>query len=594
MSSAITPQLVQRVFELYLDDGLVVNRRYQRKLVWTVEEKVKFIDSLLKGYPIPMILTSKQVNNELKLEILDGLQRLNSITSFIEGDFSIYGCYFDLDAISLTKTLKESGKLKQKTPVLDAKQCSTLLNYQIPFLTTHINTPEFIDETFRRINTGGRRLSMQDVRQAGSLGLIPDTINKISNYVRKDSSRTDIVTLKNMKNISIGDDILNYGININDIFWVKNEIIRKEDIRESRDEELIAHLLSYVAHPEKADTRSDYLNKIYDTATTECNDLSNAISKYKDDYLIKTFNHIFDELGKIFKEERSNFSRTIYKDKKIKSSRSFQVLFLSLYELIIKESMTIINYKDLHTSLTNIYDNHYHAIMNNNRKWHNDERTSLIEATKGIIRSHFKKSSSRQFEPGNWIRNIENIINESRTEQQSYDFKMGFCTLKEDHAFNRNMIDKVLKTLTAMTNSIEGECTVIVGVAESEADAKEHEKKFKRSYIKYGSKYIVGIDSEADYLYSGMDQYLKIIKDYINKSKDITDAFKKQVLNKLSNFTYKEKEIIIFRAERSSAPETYAGKYYERHLSHNDEVKPGASMIDLFMRFQKNQTINII
>ena len=586
MSSAITPQLVQRVFELYLEDGLVVNRRYQRKLVWSVEEKMKFIDSLLKGYPIPMILTSKQENNELKLEILDGLQRLNSITSFIEGDFSINGYYFDLDAISLTKKLKESGTLEQKKPVLDSKLCSILLNYQIPFLTTHINTPEFIDETFRRINTGGRRLSMQDVRQAGSLGLIPDTINKISNYVRKDSSRTDIVTLKNMKNISIGDDRLNYGINMNNIFWVKNEIIRKEDIRESRDEELIAHLLSYVANPQKADTRSDYLNKIYDTSTPECIELSNAISKYKDGYLIKAFNHIFDEFGKIFKEDRSNFSKTIYRGKKLKSSRSFQVLFLSLYELIIKESMIIMNYKDLHNSLVNIYDNHYQPIIANDRKWHNDERTSLVDATKGIIRPHFKKNNSSQFEPGNWIRNLENIINESLTEQKSYDFKMGFCILKEERKLNKDLIDKVLKTLTAMTNSIEGECTVIVGVAESESDAKEHEKKFKRSYIKYGSKFIVGIDSEANYLYSGTDQYLKIIKDYIDKNKKITDVFKKKILNMLSNFTYKEKEILIFRAERSSDPETYDGKYYERHLSHNDEVKAGAAMRELFKRFQ--------
>jgi uncharacterized protein with ParB-like and HNH nuclease domain len=585
MSSAITPQLVQRVYELYLEDGLVVNRRYQRKLVWTVEEKIKFIDSLLKGYPIPMILTSKQYNNELKLEILDGLQRLNSITSFIEGDFSIEGEYFDLDSVSLTKTLKESGKLQQKTPVLDRKRCSTLLNYQIPFLTTHINSPEFIDETFRRINTGGRRLSMQDVRQAGSLGLIPDTINKISNYVRKDSSRTDIVTLKNMKNISIGDEKLNYGININDIFWVKSEIIRKEDIRESRDEELIAHLLSYVAHPKKADTRSDYLNKIYDTSTPECIELSNAISKYKNDYLIKTFNFIFDELGKIFKEERTNFARTVYRDKKLKSSRSFQVLFLSLYELIIKEGMIIVNYKDLHTSLNDIYDKHYKSIMANDRKWHNEERTSLIEATKGIIRCHFKKNNSNEFEPGNWIRNLENIINESRTEQKSYDFKMGFCLLNEEKSLNKNLIDKVIKTLTAMTNSIEGECTVIVGVAESEDDAKAHESKFKRSYIKYGSKFIVGIESEASYLYSGVDPYLKIIKDYISSSKKISESFKKQILNKLSNFTYKEKEILIFRAERGSDPETYDGKYYERNLSHNEEIKAGSAMNNLYKRF---------
>lgn len=589
MSSAITPQLVQRVFELYLENKLVVNRRYQRKLVWTVEEKEKFIDSLAKGYPIPMILTSKQEGAGVDsgaLEILDGLQRLNAITSFIECDFSLDGNFFDLETTSLTKNLKGLGGLQQKNPILDPKTCSTILNYQIPFLTTHINTPSFIDETFRRINTGGRRLSMQDVRQAGSLGIIPETINKISNYVRKDSSRTDIVTLQNMKNISIGDDKLNYGINIKDIFWVKGEIIRKEDIRESRDEELIAHLLSYVSVPKECHTTSDYLNKVYDSSTKEHQALAGTLEKYKEDFIIKSFNFIFDELNKVFKEDRGNFSSTIFSRQKQKSSRCFQVIFLSMYELIINEGMSVRNYKDLHGSLIGIYEKHYKSIMGNDRKWHNEERTSLIEATKGIVRKHFVKSKDNTFEPGNWIRNIENIINESKTEQQSYDFKMGLVTLSSGKKeLNFSLVDKILKTLVAMTNSITGECTVIVGVAESEVDAKEHEVKFGRSFIKYSSKFIVGIDSEADYLYKGLDQYLKIVKDYIGSSKLVSEEFKLRVLNKLSNFTYKEKEILIFRAERGDSPEAYEGKYYERHLSHNAEVRPGAAMNDLFKRF---------
>lgn len=257
-----------------------------------------------------------------------------------------------------------------------------------------------------------------------------------------------------------------------------------------------------------------------------------------------------------------------------------------MYELIINDGMAVSNYKDLHSSLKGIYDKHYKSIMGNGRKWHNDERTSLIEATKGIISKHFTKSKDNTFEPGNWIRNIENIINESKTEQQSYDFKMGLMTLSSSKKeFNFILVDKILKTLTAMTNSINGECTVIVGVAESESDAKDHETKFKRSYIKYSSKFIVGIDSEAEFLHGGIEQYLKLLKDYIGKSKLISDDFKRKVLNRLSNFTYKEKEILIFRAERGSSPEAYDSKYYERHLSHNSEIKPGAAMNDLFRRF---------
>jgi len=35
---------VQRIYNFYKNEYFFVNRRYQRKLIWTVEEKRKFID----------------------------------------------------------------------------------------------------------------------------------------------------------------------------------------------------------------------------------------------------------------------------------------------------------------------------------------------------------------------------------------------------------------------------------------------------------------------------------------------------------------------------------------------------------------------
>ena len=49
---ASQPTSVQTVYTWYRDGKLLVNRRYQRKLVWTLEEKQKLIESLLKKYPI--------------------------------------------------------------------------------------------------------------------------------------------------------------------------------------------------------------------------------------------------------------------------------------------------------------------------------------------------------------------------------------------------------------------------------------------------------------------------------------------------------------------------------------------------------------
>ena len=81
---------VQMCYQNYLDGKYIVNRRYQRKLVWTLEEKQAFIDSLSKNYSVPLFLfATKEKEGNVKYEIIDGMQRLNAIMSFIENDFPI-------------------------------------------------------------------------------------------------------------------------------------------------------------------------------------------------------------------------------------------------------------------------------------------------------------------------------------------------------------------------------------------------------------------------------------------------------------------------------------------------------------------------
>jgi uncharacterized protein with ParB-like and HNH nuclease domain len=50
LSSQPTP--LQTIYNWYRNGSLLVDRRYQRKLVWTLLEKQKLIDSILNAYPI--------------------------------------------------------------------------------------------------------------------------------------------------------------------------------------------------------------------------------------------------------------------------------------------------------------------------------------------------------------------------------------------------------------------------------------------------------------------------------------------------------------------------------------------------------------
>ena len=94
---------VNQAYRLYRSGKLLVNRKYQRKLIWSVDEKEKLIGSILKGYPIPLILLAErpQVHGSGKYEIIDGMQRLNAICGFIENLFAFKDRYFDLNSFPM-------------------------------------------------------------------------------------------------------------------------------------------------------------------------------------------------------------------------------------------------------------------------------------------------------------------------------------------------------------------------------------------------------------------------------------------------------------------------------------------------------------
>ena len=44
----IDSKTVEEIFSWYIDGNLIVNRRYQRKLVWSINEKRSLISSILE------------------------------------------------------------------------------------------------------------------------------------------------------------------------------------------------------------------------------------------------------------------------------------------------------------------------------------------------------------------------------------------------------------------------------------------------------------------------------------------------------------------------------------------------------------------
>lgn len=128
----VRSESVQRLYGLYLLDRFRVNRRYQRKLVWTVEEKQRFIDSILKDLPVPLFLVAEiGPAGDVSFELIDGLQRSNAIFSFLENEFPLNAEYFDLDALADTKLRKDAGELVQQEQVMSRERSVQVANYTV-------------------------------------------------------------------------------------------------------------------------------------------------------------------------------------------------------------------------------------------------------------------------------------------------------------------------------------------------------------------------------------------------------------------------------------------------------------------------------
>jgi uncharacterized protein with ParB-like and HNH nuclease domain len=125
---------ITEAYRLYRSGRLLVNRKYQRKLIWSIEEKSKLIGSILKGYPIPLILLAErpQIHGSGKYEIIDGMQRLNAICGFIENLYSFDTKYFDVNEFPYAKQLAEENVFEsiKENKYLSRKECADILDYQ--------------------------------------------------------------------------------------------------------------------------------------------------------------------------------------------------------------------------------------------------------------------------------------------------------------------------------------------------------------------------------------------------------------------------------------------------------------------------------
>lgn len=569
---------IESLYEWYRAKTLFVNRTYQRKLVWSIEEKRALISSVLHEYPIPLFLF---VNTPSGREILDGMQRLEALMSFIEQRYTYEGKYFDLEATALTLSLRDSGKVKQREPKLSREESTIISRYKVA-ISSYSSDQSHIEEVFRRINSNGRTLSKQELRCAGNITNFSELVRKIAIEIRGDTSHSDNLKLNNMHKISIGSEGLDYGINIENHFYITNSILTRKNFRASIDEELIAHMLGYLCLKEKPSAGSDSLDRFYgfsegsDTSSQRL-EIENHIQVNDRELFIDNFRTTFETLSDLFVKGGVNFNKHILGENNTSHEcpRYYQVIFLAFYQLLIEEDLEIADRIGLLSKLKHIGEGEGSIIkLSSGSRWQANRRSESITDVVEHIRRFFKETTSKKVNTESVLL-IEKLLTNSGTEQANYDFKQGFLPLMKDSKFNDAILDKVVETFVAINNiAEEAKGFVLVGIADNDKDAERHKLVWGGESIPSETGFhVVGIDREAIHAFGSLDQYMMAVKDKIKKNYDITEALKQQILKEMKLVKYNDKHVLLFPIVSVGEVAHCDGKYYLRLGTSTEEVE---------------------
>lgn len=131
---------ISDILDLRSQQMLFANPEYQRGVVWTPAQKKKLVDSVLRGYPLPLIYLHhiRQQAGKLvseRFEVIDGQQRITALSEFQEGAFKLFDPVADEAEARFPEFVK-----RQPCPWGGLRYCELPSELQQKFLDTVLHT----------------------------------------------------------------------------------------------------------------------------------------------------------------------------------------------------------------------------------------------------------------------------------------------------------------------------------------------------------------------------------------------------------------------------------------------------------------------
>ena len=154
----LTTQDISWFLDLHSNNQLDLDPPYQRRSVWSPNDRRFFLDTVFRGYPSPSIFLHKQVvEGKTTYSVVDGKQRLETIVRFVDNKIAMEKKFGDV---------RLNGK-RWKSIKKDEILARTFWDYVVPVeFTNIIDDTNLVNEVFDRLNRNSRRLVEQELRHA--------------------------------------------------------------------------------------------------------------------------------------------------------------------------------------------------------------------------------------------------------------------------------------------------------------------------------------------------------------------------------------------------------------------------------------------
>jgi Protein of unknown function DUF262 len=191
MSSQIESYSIADFLDWHSLNRLRLNPEFQRRDVWSKNEKVFLIDTILRGWSVPKIYFRTTVDSgtkQLLRDVVDGQQRLRAIITFANNELVLNA-----------KAGEHEGK---KYKDLDEDDKQNFLQYKIS--TEQLINIEDIEITkiFARLNQYGVKLNAAELRNAEFDGLLRWAVVEQSSKWSPGFKSKNILTIKQISRMS--------------------------------------------------------------------------------------------------------------------------------------------------------------------------------------------------------------------------------------------------------------------------------------------------------------------------------------------------------------------------------------------------------